>query len=454
MRSPLWVGSRFDDRTTSQVSTRCHGQSGREDVQRSIHVGVSLVSAAHADESFLRLPGLLSDSPARRTTLTCIGRRNLNETPTASIELVRELPQQLTPALRKNRSVQASLGSDVHAGPLCRPSRRAREPADVQLLDGDYAVVFGEVGRELVMEVQAEPRFPRAKTGDLIKGPLVATASAAITGRPLAAQGILTTGSPGKSPQSLDLTGRQGRAVVKLTGRCSHRRPHPEIKPHTRRTSLGGRPRSDRTAEGHVPSEWISSDCQVADGFSGSTRPSEPNPPEFWDTDFTPSARKAAHLDFAVGRPRLDSKSITPPFATALGIRRNASEESRIGIVEIAQRLLQDVGMRLAQPLECLFRLREFGSSLIRVAQTDPPEVPSISTLLQTGVVSRPSTSRPARQRLGLTRGWIQPVPVVHEFHRSQTADHLGRNRPWNVSNCRRIACVFDHGPFDLGRSR
>jgi hypothetical protein len=454
MRSPLWVGSRFDDRTTSQVSTRCHGQSGREDVQRCIYVGVSLVSATHADESFLCLPRLLSDSPAGWATLTCIGRRNLNETPTASIELVRELPQQLTPALRKNHSVQASLGSHVHARPLRRPSRRAREPADVQLLDRDYAVVLGEVGGELVMEVQAEPRFPRAKTGDLIKGPLVATASAAITGRPLAAQGFLTTGFPGKSPQSLDLTGRQRGAVVKLTSRCSHSRPHAKIKPHTRRTSLGGRRASDWTAEGNVPSEWISSDCQVADRSCGSTRPSEPNPPEFWDTDFTPSARKAAHLDFAVGRPRLDSKSITPPFATALGICRNASEEPRIGSVEIAQGLLQDVGMRLAQPLERLFRLREFSSSLIGVAQTGPPEVPSISTLLQTGVVNRPSTSRPARQRLGLTRGWIQPISVVHEFHRSHTAHHLGRNRHWNVSNCRRIARFFDHGPFDVGRNR
>jgi hypothetical protein len=262
MRCSLRVGSRFQDRTTSQVSTRCHGQSGRENVRGGVHVGVGLVPTPHADKLRLRQPRLLSNDSAGRTTLARVGRWNLHEQSAVLTDLVLDLAPKSTPTLRKDRAVQSSFGSDILARVLSRPPCRARQSADVQLLDSDQTVVLGQAGRELVMKVQTEPRLAGAKARNLIKSPLVPTASAAITPRPLATQGLLTTGFTGQSPESLKLTGQQGGAAVNLASRCCHRRLHSKVKSNACCGSLSGHGAFNQAADGDVPSQRISSDCQ------------------------------------------------------------------------------------------------------------------------------------------------------------------------------------------------
>jgi hypothetical protein len=66
--------------------------------------------------------------------------------------------------------VQAGLGLDVLTRLLPRALGRHGHTLHPQVLDGDPAVVLGEVGGELVDEVLPAARLPRPKLGDLAEG--------------------------------------------------------------------------------------------------------------------------------------------------------------------------------------------------------------------------------------------------------------------------------------------
>jgi hypothetical protein len=434
-------GSRFIDRTDSQVSTRCHGQSGREDVLSGIDVGVGLVSTDDTREQALRASRFASDHSTAGTTLARVRGWDFNNTTASAFGLVYELPTELAPALRQDGAIQPRLCSNSYAGPLGCSARRASEAHHVQIFDHNHAVVLGDVGRELIEEVSANSGLPGTQASNLIQRPLVADSPRTHSRCAPPARSFLAAGLSTQPAQPFLLTGWQARGTVNLTRGGSNSRSDASIKSDRRQRSWRrAGSRSCGTTDRNMPSEGISSNGQVTNCAFGVAGPSEADPPELRYPHLAPFPRDATYSNLTISRSRLNAKSVAASLAPWFRITGQSCKEADVPAIEVTQRLLKHIGMWLPQPLACPLDVGEFSSPLIGVAKADPLHAPGTAALLQAGVIDRASTAGPARQRLALTDCGIEAIAIPRVIHWEQFARQPGQNRAQNVRNYRRIS--------------
>lgn len=125
---------------------------------------------------------------------------------------------KLAPALGEDRTIQPALLRDAYAGLRERSLGRAGHVLDPQVLDHDQAVAGGQLGRELVQKVIADPGLAAAKPGDLIQRALVACRAPALTVGTVPAGGLLMPGLAPQPPQPFGLPGAKVGAVEQLAG--------------------------------------------------------------------------------------------------------------------------------------------------------------------------------------------------------------------------------------------
>jgi len=417
MRKPSTGGSRFNAPPTGEGSARCHDLSGREDVSCCVYVGVGFAATNDASEAGSTSARAGIDHATRRAFLRGVGRRDLDQCSTPSVDLVGELASQLSPARGEDRSVQAGLLRDVHSRCRRRALGTACHRDHVEPLDHDHAVALGDLGREFVEEVSANTRFAGPELGDLVERALMAARSLALTAGAAPSRSFLTARASLQAAKPFRLPWRKRRAGVQVAGRQSDGCRDAAVDPY-RRAEAGPRPLHLVLADqGDMPAEGIAGDRQVLDLPLRLSRKAKTNPAQLWDSHLAPAAREPADRDLTLGGPRLDAKTLVEPLALEARVAGLAAKEAHKGAVEIAERLLWNVGMRLSKPEISALGLRKLRPGLVWIAQARAAHAPRCPALLKRCVPYSSGAARPSRHRRLLLGAGIQPVAVSRVFH-------------------------------------
>ncbi len=196
------------------------------DILRRVDVRVFFVSTGPTVEHCLAWPVVRAGVPAGGTFLAGVMCGHLHQPAPFPLQLVVELPHELTPALIQYGSVQPGLGPDVPAGLVEGACRRPAHVPHFQILDEDHRLVLADGRRDLVQEI-----LPAA--GDLVVKPL----DAAFLPLPVLRRlHLAVQGSLRPSQLVLILAIGADRIVGDAVGQRGEVR-HPQINAHVR----GGR---------------------------------------------------------------------------------------------------------------------------------------------------------------------------------------------------------------------
>lgn len=152
------------------------------------------------------------------------------------------------------------------------------------------------------------------------------------------------------------------------------------------------------------------------------------NPAKLRHSHRAPVAGKAADSDLSLAGARLDAKA---PTALALEswVAGIAAEEADEGAVEVAQSLLENIGVRLAQPRMGALGLGEFRAALGGVAQARSIHSPRHASLLKPSVPHRPRAACPALKRGCLFGRRVKPIAVAKNLlHKYEHTCWAGRS--------------------------
>jgi len=190
----------------------------RRDVPGRVHVSVAGISAGDAPEDGLALTRLPVHMPACRAALARMVRLDLLH---PSGRLILQAADQPTPPGPHDASVQSTLGTDVPAGIIPGPLRRARHAPDLQVLDLDHVKPTRQVCAGLLGPVLEPVCFAGAQPGS--SQPNLRAPFRAATGA-----GEL----PFKPPQPLSLRRGQARHAQQFTGRQGRRYCNAAVDAH------------------------------------------------------------------------------------------------------------------------------------------------------------------------------------------------------------------------------
>ncbi len=197
------------------------------DVACGVVIGVGLVAADGAGKHPpAARPRLGIAVPARRAPLGGAGRRNQPQLRPELGRLVGKLPAPLVRAVVKDAAVQPCLGPYASAGSQGGALGALGHALHPQVFDPDPAVALGQVGGELVGEVQPSARLPRLETGDLGDGAAqpagVAAAVVALGPADLAGLAALQPKQPPLLPRGEGGRQQPRRGLVGDVGRARH----------------------------------------------------------------------------------------------------------------------------------------------------------------------------------------------------------------------------------------
>ncbi len=392
-------------------SSRCHGQSGRENVACCVNVGVRDVTARDALEVRLGLPRCLVDHAALPASLTCVRGIDFDERAASTIKLVGKHLFHLTPALSQNSPVQSTLLRNVPARTSDRAFRRARHVFHAQILNHDNTVVLGNVSGEFMQKVFAQPSFARLQSRERVKCSLVTARTPTLIVRSMSAGRLLASSFACKPALTFNLPGGESWRAVKHAGGERSGRCNTAI--NADRRSIVHSNRSNRliAAQADVPAKHVTADSQVANLADRFARPAKPHRAEFRNDNLAPTAVETSNADHA-RLAILDAEAIASSFAFETRERCATSKEVAVRAIKITQRLLQHITMRLRKPRQGALRVRQLVSALIVVAERYAAEFVGRLPLLKPRVVNRASAPAPSMQRGVLLDGWVQPVTI------------------------------------------
>jgi len=107
----------------------------------------------------------------------CIPGRHLDQLAATPGQLISKLASDLAPSNIQNGSIEARLLRHIEPWRLGRATGRARHGLNAQGLDHDHAVVFREMGRDLVTGIAAAARDPGLMRPKTLQGFLPAPGS-------------------------------------------------------------------------------------------------------------------------------------------------------------------------------------------------------------------------------------------------------------------------------------
>ncbi len=394
----------------AEGSSRCHGQSGRENVACCVNVSVRDVTARYALEVRLSLPRCLVGSAALPARLTCVRRVDFDERPASTVKLVGKHLFHLTPALSQNTPVQSTLLRNVPARTSYSAFRRARHVFHAQILNHDNTVALGNVSGEFMQEVFAQPSFTRLQSRERVKCSLVTARTPTLIVRTVPPGRLLASGLASKPAPAFNLPWRKSWRAVKHAGGQRNGRSNTSI--NTDRRSIVHSNHSLRliAAQAEMPANHIAHNGDVPDLTDRLTRPAKTDRTELRDHDFTPMTTQTPDTDRAA-RACLDTEAIASSFALEPRERCATSKEVAVRQVKITQRLLQHITMRLSEPRHHGFEFAKTNSLLV-VAERYAAEFVGRLPLLKPRVVNRPCTPAPSTQHGVLQGGWVQPITV------------------------------------------
>lgn len=429
-------GSRFIAMPMQRAPRADTAKSGRKDVLGCVDVRIRRVSTAETKESGLPF----SRRRACVTTLSAahrgVGRFDLNESPTASLEFVLQLLRKLVPALRKDRSVERRLGAYMLALPLHRASRGPGHIRDGQSFDCDGAVADRDVMREPVKEVVTDPGFSRPQLCDLIEGCLVASGSLTPPDRPPLAGGLLSSGAACQAPQTCGLTRSEGGTRSKLASREGNGCDHSHVYSHGRtlmRQRLSGVALATKR---DVPTERVPEHRHMFDRALGFARPTKSHPAKLGNTYLAPRPADPSDADRSLSEPVVNPKALATPLAAEPRIPSPPSKERLESAIEVMKCLLENVGMRLRKPWDFVLGFGQVRRLRV-VPKTRPIHPPRGLPLLEGGVPEHSATSCPTVESRFLGCRRIQAIAMARVFEHEHTfAPTSDGMRPCRIGVC------------------
>ncbi len=401
----------------AEGSSRCHGQSGRENVACCVDVSVRRVAARDASEHRLRCARPSVNDAALPARLTCVRGIDFDERPASTIKLVGKHLFHLTPALVQNRPVQPTLLRDVPARTSNGAFRRARHVFHAQILNHDNTVALGNVGREFMQKVLADASFARFEFRERVKCSLLTARTPALIVRSAPPGRLLASGFACKPALAFCLPWRKSWRAVKHAGGERSGRSNTSINANRRSIVHSNRSFRLSAAQADVPAKHIAHNGDVPDLADRFATPAEPHRAELRDYDFTPTAAETSDADRA-RLAILDAEAIALSFAFETRESGATSKEVAVRAIKITQRLLQHITMRLRKPRQGALRVRQLVSALIVVAKRRAVITPGDLALLQARIVNRASAPAPLSERFGLQGGWVQPVTISKHLAR------------------------------------
>ncbi len=394
----------------AEGSSRCHGQSGRENVACCVDVSVRRVATRDASEHRLRCARPSVNDAALPASLTCVRGIDFDECPAFTIKLVGKHLFDLAPALAQNRLVQSTLLRNVPARTSYRAFRRARHVSDAQILDHDNAVALSDVGGEFMQKVFADASFARLQSRERVKCSLMTARTPTLIVRTAPPGRLLPSSLASKPALTFNLPGRKRWRAVKHAG--GERSGRCDSSINADRRSIVHSNRSNRliAAQAEMPAKHIAHNGDVPDLADRLTTPAKTDRTELRDYDFTPVTTQTPDPDRGA-RACLNTEAIASSFALETRERCATGKEVAVRQVKITQRLLQHITMRLRKPRQRRFEVAKTNSLLV-VAERYAEEFVGRLPLLQPRIVNRPCTPAPSMQRGTLLNGWVQPITI------------------------------------------
>lgn len=275
-------------------------------------VSVVLVPAVHArEQSAAALAGLRIRSAAGRAGLRGVKRRHRPQFGAVQAAFVFQLPPAFTGAVVEDGSVESGLLPYAAAGLLCGAFGAGGHIHHAQVLDTDEAVIFGEIGSELVCEILAPVCFPSFQFRDLRDGaaqPVAVLALVVLLGvGDLAGFALLQATQPGSLVlgQAWRLDARH--RLCGYIGGGGDTEVDAAARSAVRSGSLG--PGGD--AEGDVPAGPVPRDGGVTNCTSHSAGEAEADPAKFRQAHLGPVPVQLACLNRL---PRQRDRQPVPAF--------------------------------------------------------------------------------------------------------------------------------------------
>lgn len=414
-----------------------------EDHSRGICVGMVTMATAGAAEPLClttRRIGMTADG----TRLRAIRGGHLDQYPAGSRRLVRQLAGRLAPPLGKDRPVEAAFLRDFRAGlvdgALCGASHRS----DLKVLNRDQAVALGQLAGEVVQEVGADTCLAGMQAGKVPKGSLLAPRPSAFARSAPPPRGFLAPCLASESAHPIALSGSKSGAGPKLPTGQGNSGGDSTVNSDGRPSVTPGIDDRVLAGQGRVPSKRVARDRYVLDFAHWGAGPPKPNPAEFWNAHYAPPSVEAADIDLSYG-PRLDAEMFALPLSTQPRIPGLAPKEAAIGHLEVAQRLLQDIGVRLSQPRQSPLGRSEFRPCLLLVTEAATAHPPGGPSLLKSSVPHRPSASSPTRKCSRLIGGRVKAVAIadVLRIHRGEGERRWGQiSRGTGTASCLSVSLL------------
>lgn len=147
---------RSNARFNGAVAGALHARrASAKDIHSRIRIGVRSVPTIDATEGRLALAASFVDRPAFSAGLGRISGVDIFDAPATRLKLVFQHGREGGPALRQDRSVEATLASAA-----------GRHVGDLELLQRHHAEPIGDIGRSFVQPVIARSRSVRVMLGD------------------------------------------------------------------------------------------------------------------------------------------------------------------------------------------------------------------------------------------------------------------------------------------------